>query len=1096
MRAVNALVKLPVPACLAIAALLGSGPRAVTAADSLSDLTGPWHLFVDDYAVAGKTGVVRTYHPFQKYAGNPVMVADRAWEGANIYVYGTALPNESGPGYRMWYHCLNLGVATYALYATSADGIHWTKPVLGDVSYNGSTDNNILIPSGCFPSVMHTPWDAAIQRTYKMIYYGGGRFYGAWSADAIHWTDSPNNPVIPPVSDVGNYIWDPHTRQYVGYPKVGATVNNLARRAVGYTATADFESWPSASLILAPDAVDDRWVPAGTVQRTHFYGLCGFAYESMYLGFLWIFRATDVDGYYDGPIYVEIVSSHDGIHWTREEGDRPPILPDGPAGSWDYGMVFTTTQPMVEGGTIRLYYGGFNDLHAQAKNWHGAIGLATLRKDGFASLDAGATPGTITTQKIDHASGPLRVNFSAPSSSVKVEVLDESGTVLPGYSQAECNVLAGDSVDQVVTWTGHAELPAGVAPVRLRFILQNASVYSFAAGDAAVVIELPSVTKQPADRLVSAGATATFGIRAKGTRPLSYQWQRDGIDLTDGGHYSGATMATLTVSNVSVDDVGSYRCVVSNPYGSTASNWATLAILTATIAGTGSLPGSTSSTISGISADGSVVCGNSGSRAMIWTAADGARDLGVPADATTASAAGVGIVNGHVVVAVNTDAAGFKARRWDGTTTGAGTYAALPLMAGTLEWLARGVGTDGTTNVWIAGSSFNGGDGGGRQAGLYKQSSNSTTLLGLPANGHDHSDLNAVADNGYGAGQYQYKGTAPTGGARNAMKYTGASSCVALNTYFGAPSTSYEALAKAISRNGLVQGGWSHYSGGGSYAKPIIWNNSATPTTVGFIPGGDGDNWGEVLALNGDGTVAGGYSYHVPGGGEEAFIWDAANGTRQLQGVLSTQYGLDLTGWTLQRMTAMSADALVLAGNGLHNGNAEGWVVRFVQYSPWPPPTITQQPASQSVCPGRTAIFVVAATGDGMISYRWQRNGADLSEGGHYSGVITATLSVSGADANDAGEYRCVVSNAGGSTTSDPAVLTLNAVVAADLDRDCDVDLGDFVMFQTCFNGPNVSPAAGCVTNSDFDGDTDVDLGDFAVFQACFNGPNRPPACD
>jgi hypothetical protein len=59
----------------------------------LSDLTGPWQLFVDDYTVASKVGVTRTYHPFQKYASNPVMVADRDWEGANIYLYGTVLPD-------------------------------------------------------------------------------------------------------------------------------------------------------------------------------------------------------------------------------------------------------------------------------------------------------------------------------------------------------------------------------------------------------------------------------------------------------------------------------------------------------------------------------------------------------------------------------------------------------------------------------------------------------------------------------------------------------------------------------------------------------------------------------------------------------------------------------------------------------------------------------------------------------------------------------------------------------------------------------------------------------------------------------------------
>ncbi len=65
----------------------------------------------------------------------------------------------------------------------------------------------------------------------------------------------------------------------------------------------------------------------------------------------------------------------------------------------------------------------------------------------------------------------------------------------------------------------------------------------------------------------------------------------------------------------------------------------------------------------------------------------------------------------------------------------------------------------------------------------------------------------------------------------------------------------------------------------------------------------------------------------------------------------------------------------------------------------------------------------------------------------------------------------------------------------ADFDNDGDVDLGDFVGFQFCMNGPN-RPLRdpGCHV-ADFDGDGDTDLDDFATFQACFNGPNRSPAC-
>ncbi|MDM8004908.1 MAG: family 10 glycosylhydrolase [Phycisphaerae bacterium] len=153
---------------------------------------------------------------------------------------------------------------------------------------------------------------------------------------------------------------------------------------------------------------------------------------------------------------------------------------------------------------------------------------------------------------------------------------------------------------------------------------------------------------------------------------------------------------------------------------------------------------------------------------------------------------------------------------------------------------------------------------------------------------------------------------------------------------------------------------------------------------------------------------------------------------------------------------------------------------------------ITQQPAAQSVCPGSTATFTVAATGDGTITYRWQRDGTDLSDEGHYSGTATATLTVSNADSGDAADFRCVVTAGCGSVTSSVAALTLKPLVAADFDRDCDVDAADYDAFEICASGPGVPSFAGC-ESKDFDGDNDVDQADFNAFQQCLSGENMPP---
>ena len=472
-----------------------------------ADLTGHWQLFVDDYLVESKVNVERIYHPFTKHPNNPILVADKPWEGRTSYLYGTVLPNETGDGYKMWYHAW-LGEYTN-LYATSPDGLSWDKPKLGLVNFQGSKENNLFFRrtrEDHIPQVIYTPWERDSSRRYKLINYDYGRtepnnlvsgFYGAYSADGIHWVDVPANPVLMDPSDVGNFVWDPHQNQYIGYSKVFAPVRGFRRRCVGYTSTKNFESWPNAELILVPDLADDFWVEE-EYQRTEFYGLSGFAYESGYIGFLWIFPVTD--GKKDGPIYCEIVSSRDGINWIRQEvqgGRRMPILPVGGPEDWDRGMVFSTNHPLVEDGQIKLWYGGSSATHGgRIDSSRSSIGLATMRKDGFASLHAGKEGGQIVTKSFVGAYGQLLINANAEGGSITVQLLDGNGTVIPGYEKEKCLVVNKDGLGIEVCWAGQSGLPDN-KEIRFAFYLQNASLFSFTAG-----AELQLNDKPDTDRIL------------------------------------------------------------------------------------------------------------------------------------------------------------------------------------------------------------------------------------------------------------------------------------------------------------------------------------------------------------------------------------------------------------------------------------------------------------------------------------------------------------------------------------------------------------------------------------------------------------------
>ncbi|HYF49857.1 MAG TPA: PKD domain-containing protein [Planctomycetota bacterium] len=83
----------------------------------------------------------------------------------------------------------------------------------------------------------------------------------------------------------------------------------------------------------------------------------------------------------------------------------------------------------------------------------------------------------------------------------------------------------------------------------------------------------PSITQHPASTAVAAGQTATFTVAANGTAPLSYQWQKNSVNI------SGATAASYTTPATTLADNGAtFRCIVSNSAGSATSNSATLTV--------------------------------------------------------------------------------------------------------------------------------------------------------------------------------------------------------------------------------------------------------------------------------------------------------------------------------------------------------------------------------------------------------------------------------------------------------------------------------------------------------------------------------------
>ena len=74
------------------------------------------------------------------------------------------------------------------------------------------------------------------------------------------------------------------------------------------------------------------------------------------------------------------------------------------------------------------------------------------------------------------------------------------------------------------------------------------------------------------------GQSVTFTVTASGNPPLQYQWQANGLALSDGPNISGSTTNQLTLSTITLADAGNYRVIITNDYGSVTSRVATLAL--------------------------------------------------------------------------------------------------------------------------------------------------------------------------------------------------------------------------------------------------------------------------------------------------------------------------------------------------------------------------------------------------------------------------------------------------------------------------------------------------------------------------------------
>lgn len=459
---------------LIVAALIAISALAADVRDA--------QLFVDDSQIDQIKGAELVLHSPERR--DVAFTFDAPWEGEqSAYVSVMKLESE----YRLYYRGGGDLTEEQTCMATSADGVHWTRPALGLYAFKGSKENNIVFKpkeksyreSHNFAPFLDSKPGVADDAKFKAVALGrlydnnetGHRVLHAMvSPDGIHWKRLRDEPVMTEGSfdSLNTVFFDARIGKYVCYLRAGRE----GKRAVQRSTSDDFIHWSK------PESLEYGGAP---LEQFYTNAIAPyFRNPSIYVGLPMRFvperKTIGIDQRaIDGLSDAVFISSRDGINFDRrfmEAFIRPGLDPA------NWGNAHGNNTPVW--GIVQTSNTEMSIYWAEHYGHTPRIARGALRLDGFVSLHAGAKGGEVVTKPVALTGRKLVLNYSTSAiGSIKIELQNKAGQPLPGFALADADEIYGDEINRPATWHDATTLPVTADPVRLHILLKDADLYSF-----------------------------------------------------------------------------------------------------------------------------------------------------------------------------------------------------------------------------------------------------------------------------------------------------------------------------------------------------------------------------------------------------------------------------------------------------------------------------------------------------------------------------------------------------------------------------------------------------------------------------------------